>query len=482
MTGDQRRARPHRSRPQHRRHSATPAEVQIPIPCRSGRMLAWAVLQLAETSDRFLQDLLADFDAQTDLSGAERALAVDLSSGVMKRRRTLDHLILSQLQRPRSQTEPGLWQILRIGTFQLLAGRIPPHAAVHTAVELCRELGQSRWTGFVNGMLRSILRLFSEEETEGPSAAAVPAVGGRWIRLTEPIFADPAAETALWFGQSFSLPSFTAERWAARFSSAELIRIGFASCDAPVNSVRVNLLRAWRNDILQSFHDAGIEAVAGNLPCSIRLQKTLRPDALPGFREGLWSIQDESAMAAAELLAPLPGERILDLCAAPGGKTAHLAELSGDRAQIVACDISEYRLHRIRQNAERLQLQGITTQLISPYGENIPEGPFDAVLIDVPCSNSGVLGRRPEARWRLDADSLQELIRIQTRLLLQAVDRVRPGGRIVYSTCSLEPEENEELIRGLMPVLKQWQMSLPRMHLPGSPADGACQILLTKNN
>ncbi|MFZ9089831.1 MAG: 16S rRNA (cytosine(967)-C(5))-methyltransferase, partial [Planctomycetaceae bacterium] len=107
---------------------------------------------------------------------------------------------------------------------------------------------------------------------------------------------------------------------------------------------------------------------------------------------------------------------------------------------------------------------------------------FDAILIDVPCSNTGVLGRRPEARWRADEESLEELIRIQTRLLLQAVERVRPGGRIVYSTCSMEPEENEGVVRSVMSVLKDWSVSSPQQHLPGQPADGACQILLTRNS
>ena len=467
------------------RRDARPAarpEIIVRRPLRNGRLLAWLVLQQAEHCDLFLQDLMADCDSECEMSSAERALAVDLSYGVMKRRRTLDHLIASRLQRPRSQTEPELWQILRLGTLQLLVGRVPAHAAVHTSVELCRELGQDRWTGFVNGILRNIHRLFSEEEATGPSSTTLPISAGRWIRLNEPLLTDPLQNRAEWFGQCFSLPSFLAERWAARFSIDDLVRLGFAASDAPVSSLRVNLLRTTREEVLQLLQGASLKAEPGHLPCSIRLQRTIRPDQIPGFSEGLWSIQDEAAMSAAILLNPQPGERILDLCAAPGGKTAHLAELSGDQAEIFACDISERRLAMIGSTTGRLQLRSVSTQLISADGNDIPPGPFDAILIDVPCSNTGVLGRRPEARWRADEESLEELIRIQTRLLLQAVERVRPGGRIVYSTCSMEPEENEGVVRSVMSVLKDWSVSSPQQHLPGQPADGACQILLTRNS
>jgi 16S rRNA (cytosine967-C5)-methyltransferase len=201
-------------------------------------------------------------------------------------------------------------------------------------------------------------------------------------------------------------------------------------------------------------------------------------ERLPGFAEGLWSVQDESAMAAARLLAPKAGERILDVCAAPGGKTCHLAELSGDAAIITACDISETRLQRVRENVTRLSLQNVKLQLVSRDGHDLPSGPFDAVLVDVPCSNTGVLGRRPEARWRFHEAELQELIPLQTRLLLNACERLVGGGRVVYSTCSLEPEENRGVVDAVLKALPGLQLVTEQVHAAGRPADGAYQALL----
>jgi len=185
-------------------------------------------------------------------------------------------------------------------------------------------------------------------------------------------------------------------------------------------------------------------------------------------------------MFASLLLAPKPGEQILDLCAAPGGKTTHLAELSDDRAMIIACDVATGRLQRIIENAMRLQLTSIHPQLVRKDGSDFPEGPFDAVLVDVPCSNTGVLNRRPEARWRCDRNSIDELVLLQTRLLLQACERVRSNGRVVYSTCSLEPEENRGVVDAVLSALPDFRLDREILHLPGQPADGAYQALLVR--
>src|SRR5205807_8804684 len=149
-------------------------------------------------------------------------------------------------------------------------------------------------------------------------------------------------------------------------------------------------------------------------------------------------------MRVASALAPAPGGRVLDLCAAPGGKTTHLAELMGNQGQIIACDVDDRRLRTLAELCGRLGVTMVETRRLHPErNEEPPPGPFDAVLVDVPCSNTGGLGRRPEVRWRLRPDDFRRLVPLQTKLLLQAVERVRPGGAVVYSTCSIEPEENQ---------------------------------------
>lgn len=183
-------------------------------------------------------------------------------------------------------------------------------------------------------------------------------------------------------------------------------------------------------------------------------------------------------MQAASLLQPQPGELILDMCAAPGGKTCHLAELSDDQAIITACDVSEDRLQRIRDNADRLQLKSVTTLLVARDGHNFPAGPFDAILVDVPCSNTGVLGRRPEARWRFSEQELVDLVPLQSRLLIQACERLRPGGRIVYSTCSVEAEENRQVVDAVLRAFPTLAVVCDQQFLPGQPSDGAYQALI----
>lgn len=207
-----------------------------------------------------------------------------------------------------------------------------------------------------------------------------------------------------------------------------------------------------------------------------------RIDRLPGFNEGWFVVQDESAQRAAELLAPQPGETVLDLCSAPGTKTTHLAELMRNEGRIIATDTGEQRLQRVVENCQRLGISIVETQLISQEGTDIPAGPFDAILIDAPCSNTGVLGKRPDARWRIQEDDLEELSRIQLRLLLAAASRLRPGGRIVYSTCSIEPEENSAVLEAASHFRTKVQLEIMNELIPGRPADGGFQSLLRSSN
>ena len=212
------------------------------------------------------------------------------------------------------------------------------------------------------------------------------------------------------------------------------------------------------------------------------LAESRRIDRLPGFNEGWFVVQDESAQRAAELLAPQPGETVLDLCSAPGTKTTHLAELMRNEGRIIATDTGEQRLQRVAENCRRLGISIVETQLISQEGSDIPEGPFDAILIDAPCSNTGVLGKRPDARWRIQEDDLEELSRIQLRLLLAAANRLRPGGRIVYSTCSIEPEENAAVLEAASHLRTKLQLEVMHELIPGRPADGGFQSLLRSSS
>ncbi len=444
----------------------------------SGRMLAWRAMQLQECTDRFLQDIFATLDAQHSLVPRDRAAAVDIACGIVRRRRTLDAILQKCTSRPQQQVEPDLWRVLQIGAFQLVISGTPPHAAVDSAVRLCRSLNCERWTGFVNGVLRNVGRLLTDDISTTPSSQAVPLTSGTWRLLKGPLFADPVSHLVEYVAEAFSLPSLLAERWAARLTQEALFETCFASCSPPRTTLRVNLLRTCTTDVAAMLRADGCEAVPGNLEGSLVVSAAARIDRLSGYSEGLWSVQDESAMAAGLLTDPKPGERILDLCAAPGGKTTHLAELSGDAAEITACDISASRLQRLAENAARLRLDSIQPRLITRDGGDIPEGPFDAVLVDAPCSNTGVLSRRPEARWRFRDADLRDLAALQQRLLLTACQRLAPGGRIVYSTCSLEPEENREVADAVLSLQPGLRLAHEHQYFPGRSGDGAYQALL----
>ena len=446
----------------------------------NGRMLAWHAVQQFDATGRFLSEILSDVDSSHGLSPQDRGLAVDLSAGVIRRRRTLDTILESQISRPRSNVESDLWTLLQLGTYQLVFSRTPDHAAVDTIVELAKIAGQARWCGFANGVLRNVARLLTDEFTEEPSADAIPMADHSYRRINKAVLPNPTTDTIEYIGNAFSLPRSLARRWGGRMTRAELYKACFHSIDVPVTVLRVNRLVATVAQVQSALEEAGVVVKPGENEWSLRISHASRLTSLPGYSEGWWSVQDESAMRAAEMLAPLAGERILDLCAAPGGKSTQMAELSGDKATIVACDVSESRLKRVFESIERLKLSSVTPTLIDRFGADIPAGEYDAALVDVPCSNTGVLARRPEARWRFREDEMNELVVLQSRLLLTAFDAIRPGGRIVYSTCSIEPEETNLLVGQLTQTVPGLTCIKHQLQLPGRPSDGAFQALLVK--
>jgi 16S rRNA (cytosine967-C5)-methyltransferase len=282
---------------------------------------------------------------------------------------------------------------------------------------------------------------------------------------------DPQEKPLDYFSVAFAFPKWLVERWSQRYEWAELYRLGFWFDAPPPTYLRVNILKTTREAVLEQFRKSGIAATPGQHPQSIRLEGHISPRDLPGFSEGWFTPQDESSMQVATALAPQPGWNILDLCAAPGAKTTHLAELMGNQGRIVACDVDKRRLGSIPRLADRLGIHIIETCLIPRNGEP-PPGPFDAILVDVPCSNTGVLGRRPEARWKLSPRALRRLVPLQTKLLIYAAERVKPGGVIVYSTCSLEPEENRTVVHNVLSVIQDLRLEAEVDQIPGKPSDG----------
>jgi 16S rRNA (cytosine967-C5)-methyltransferase len=445
--------------------------MNFPITPMSARGLALQVLLECRKKEAFVQELLDQKFRQSSLSLPDRRLATQLVYGVLRRRGTLDALLRPRVSREPHQVEPWIWEILRLGAFQLLLlNNIPAHAALNESVELAQFMNQPRAKGFINAVLRSLLPLLTQDPTSACGPDALPLTEGVFRKLGQPVFPDPTSAPIEYLAQAFSLPNWLASRWFERYGWKECKRLGFWFAGPGPLTLRINSLRCERDLFMEKIEEI---SSPGNHPQALRLLSHLSVTDIPGFAEGHFVVQDDSAMRVASALAPEPGQHILDLCAAPGGKTTHLAELMGNRGRILACDVDERKLQPLKDTCLRLGLTNIETKALDTrHNEEAPAGFFDAVLADVPCSNTGVLGRRPEVRWRLKPSDLGHLANLQARLLNQGCERVRPGGKIVYSTCSIEPEENQMVVQGLLRTRQDFNLEAEETNIPGCPADG----------
>lgn len=450
----------------------------------TARSLALQVLLDCARHEGFVQEILDRHlvaDTGRGLSPADRRLATHLAYGVLRRRGTLQALLAPLINRPIEKVEPWLFDALCLGAYQLsLLTQIPAHAALNETVELAAVFGRPAAKGFLNGVLRACSSLVTGDTATAPAPDALPLEGGTYRRLTRSVFPDPRTAGEDYLARAFSFPPWLAQRWFQRLGREEAFRLGFWFAGPAALTLRVNVLKKTREELLDALAGAGLKAEAGEHPLAIRLLEPAAIREVPGYAEGWFSVQDESAMRVGSALAPKPGWKVLDLCAAPGGKTTHLAEQMGDEGKILACDIDEQRLKTLRDLAGRLGLGNIETRRIDPARPGLPEGHFDAVLVDVPCSNTGVLGRRPEVRWRLTPQDVEELTRLQGRLLRLALDAVRVGGVVVYSTCSIEPEENGDVARGVIQDCPWVRLDGEETAIPGRPSDGGYWARLRK--
>lgn len=450
----------------------------------TSRELAYDVLDRApgrgQAPSRHLDDLLHD----SRLTPGERGHAKELVQGILRRQPTVD-LVLGQLiKRPLPRVEEGLLNWLRLGAFELLFTKAAPaYAILNETVESVKRMGNPQWAGFINGVLRTLSRQIANDATStAPAANALPLTNGQYRLLEVTPFPSPATDPRGYFRDAFSFPEWLVARWFKRFSYDRLIELGFWFNSVPLPTLRVNTLVTDRESLMLKLQQSGIEAQLGDHSQAIRLSATTHVTELPGFNEGWFAIQDESAMLVASLLNPKPGERVLDLCAAPGGKTLHIAALMQNQGEVIAADVDHHRLKLVDESCSRLQVTNVKSVQIRRETDKLPKGPFDAVLVDVPCSNTGVLGKRPEVRWRVLPRDLKELATIQRRLLREALFAVKPSGRVVYSTCSIEPEENGDIVRAVLSEYRDFTLVSERLSLPGEPSDGGYIALLQRTS
>lgn len=390
----------------------------------AARELALRALYRIEVEAAYASLALAGEFRRTPADRRERALATELTYGVSRRRNTLDHLVGRCSRRPVDGLTPWIRNVLRLGAYQIFyMDKIPPSAAVDEAVTLARRYGHAGTAALVNAVLRCL----------------VPSRGQVEDSLPKPE-ADPVAYLSI----AESHPEWLVRRWLARYGFADARGLMQYDNASPPVVVRANRLKVAPEALAARLAEEGVTAAPGRyLPEALRLEGPSAVEGLPSFRAGLFQVQDESSMLAAWVVDPQPGELVIDAAAAPGGKTTHLAERMGGRGRVIANDVHAGRLALVEENCRRLGIANV--EPVAGDGRDLParwEGQADRVLLDAPCSGLGVLNRRPDARWRKTEEQVAALPALQGELLAAAARCVRPGGVLVYSTCTTEPEEN----------------------------------------
>ena len=357
-----------------------------------------------------------------EIEPADAALATEITLGVLRWQRLLDFLIARGTGKGAAALDPEVLIALRMGLYQLrFLTRVPASAAVNESVKLVKQARKRSAASLVNAVLRRAPR--------EPMVQLVPAV-------------LPPAER---LGILHSHPTWLVERWLARFGEAQTIALLESDNKAPQATCAI-LRPERRDEVLTELTANGIRVEAGRwMENALRISGG-NVSQTNAYRNGWITIQDEASQMVARLLEVPAGAAVLDLCAAPGGKTAQLARAAGGSAPVLACDRSVSRLRAMRDTMQRLHLPGV--QLVALDGEQpLPLArTFGRILVDAPCSGTGTLARNPEIRWRLRLEDLNHMHQRQVRLLRNAFERLAPGGRLVYSTCSLEPEENEDVV------------------------------------
>ena len=357
------------------------------------------------------------------LAPRDRRFARQLVLGTLRWRRRLDWIVDQSSRRPIASCSSPARQILRMGVFQLgWLDKVPARAAVHTSVELAKGVAHRGVAALVNAVLRRVAR-----------------------RIHETTYPSRRSDVAAYLGIYHSHPQWLVDRWMQRWGeevTTGLLRANNAR--APV-CIRLNHLRASAAELRNFLGAEGFNLEpAGLLPGYFAVPDATGLFQTRAYEAGLFQAQDANAGLAVALLDPRPGERVMDLCSAPGGKTTQAAMAMGDRGLVVAADHSHGRLLRVRENARRLGLKSIMP-VVQDARTSGGEG-FDRVLADVPCSGSGILGRHPDARWNRRPRDLPALVEVQQAIVAAAFARLKPGGVMVYSTCSLEEEENAGVV------------------------------------
>ncbi len=414
----------------------------------SGRRAATKALLAIDKAGLLPGDLFDKIVERESLDQRERAFMVELVRGVLRYRGTLDWRLGLLMDRPIARLPALVQNILRLGAYQLLyLDKVPESAAVNESVQMMklhRKRFSRDWSGLVNAVLRALLR------------------------MSEPNWPDAAHDPVEAFTVRYSCPAWLVERWCRQWGIEQAEILCRASVELPPLTLRVNALRTSRKGMLDELAAAQREAIPTTVsPVGIQMARSSSVPDLPRYDDGWFYVEDEAGQLIPLLLDVQPGQRVLDVCAAPGGKATHLAALMANQGEIIAVDRAAARLDLVMDNCRRLgvtlvtplegDLRMLITQAQRSSTQSALRRPFDRILLDVPCSGLGVLRRHPEGKWYKTPESIGQHRQTQSELLAVASSLLRPGGLLVYSTCSIEPEETESVIDEFCQLHREFQ-------------------------
>jgi len=412
------------------------------------RGLAVKILNRVERTDAYLEKLLDNEMKNSELSGQDKALLYEIVHGVIRWMGRLDWILNGFYKGQFSKAIPNLKNGLRVALYQILfLERVPDYAVVNEAVEFVKRLQGQKSADLTNAILRNIIR--------SKNAIRYP---------------DPEEDLVGYLCAYYSHPSWMVKRYLNRFGRESTEKLLAANNEKPYLTLKINAIKTNPEEFKSLLNSVNLKFEQGKyLPEFFQLQNLTNITAWEYFAEGYFNIQDESAGLACRLLDAKPGMRVLDLCAAPGGKSAYIAGLMHDQGEIVAVDRYEGRVRIVEKNLQRLKIKSVKTIVANALEFN--DEKFDRILADVPCSGTGTLTKKPDIKWKRDLLDLRSMNELQYDLLNKASSLVKPGGVLVYSTCSIEPEENYNIIKKFLDNNPSFKLENASLYFPSDLVD-----------
>lgn len=405
---------------------------------KTAREVALEVLVMVDKEGSYSNLQLNEALNAANLERVDAGLATELVYGTIQRMHTIDGVLARKIDKSIAKLKPWMRNLLRMSLYQLhYLDRIPDHAAVNEAVAIAKRRGQQSMGGFVNGVLRGVMR---DDEVWNAPVGTAPAARIAW---------------------QHSHPEWLVARWIEQYGEAETEQMCAANNEPPHASARVNCTRSSREQLLAEMKAAELYVQPSTLSADGIVASGAGNLALSDwYREGKLSVQDESSMLVVEAVRPEPGMRVLDCCAAPGGKTTHIAERMGGVGTVIANDVHAHKVKLIEDQANRLGLSCVQTinEDAGALASKLEPASFDVVLLDAPCTGFGVIRRKPDLKWRKRPEDVAAIASLQAQLIVEAAKLVKPTGRLVYSTCTIEREENDLVIEQFLKQHPEWRL------------------------